>query len=144
MLHQYRSGSVANWAERRNLAYTGYTDLAGQDPIYELIADCVAQVNRDLGEDEKLHGSQIKRFLILHKELDADDGELTRTRKVRRKPIADKYADLITALYSGADHCQIEAEVTFEDGRTDIINADLKIQEATRTTAGGSRAQAAE
>ena len=136
--------SVANWAERRNLAYTGYTDLAGQDPVYELIADCVAQVNRDLAEDEKLHGSQIKRFLILHKELDADDGELTRTRKVRREPIAEKYADLIEALYSGVDHCQVEAEVTFEDGRTDIVNADLKIQEAVRTDAGRSPAQAAE
>jgi len=136
--------SVANWAERRNLAYTGYTDLAGQDPVYELIADCVAQVNRDLAEDEKLHGSQIKRFLILHKELDADDGELTRTRKVRREPIAEKYADLIEALYSGVDHCQVEAEVTFEDGRTDIVNADLKIQEAARTDAGRSPAQAAE
>ncbi len=136
--------SVANWAERRNLAYTGYTDLAGQDPVYELIADCIAQVNRDLGEDEKLHGSQIKRFLILHKELDADDGELTRTRKVRRKPIAEKYADLITALYSDVDHCPIEAEVTFEDGRTDIVNADLKILEAARTFAEGSPAQAAE
>ena len=136
--------SVANWAERRNLAYTGYTDLAGQDPVYELIADCVAQVNRDLAEDEKLHGSQIKRFLILHKELDADDGELTRTRKVRREPIAEKYADLIEALYSGVDHYQVEAEVTFEDGRTDIVNADLKIQEAARTDAGRSPAQAAE
>jgi long-chain acyl-CoA synthetase len=136
--------SVANWAERRNLAYMGYTDLAGQDPVYELIADCVAQVNRDLAEDEKLHGSQIKRFLILHKELDADDGELTRTRKVRREPIAEKYADLIEALYSGVDHYQVEAEVTFEDGRTDIVNADLKIQEAARTDAGRSPAQAAE
>ena len=136
--------SVANWAERRNLAYTGYTDLACQDPVYKLIAECVAQVNRDLGEDEKLHGSQIKRFLILHKELDADDGELTRTRKVRRKAVAEKYGDLIAALYSGVDHCQIEAEVTFEDGRTDIINADLKIQEAVRTDTGGAPAQAAE
>ncbi len=136
--------SVANWAERRNLAYTGYTDLAGQNPVYDLIADCIAQVNRDLGEDEKLHGSQIKRFLILHKELDADDGELTRTRKVRREPIAEKYADLIEALYTEVDHCQIEAEVTFEDGRTDIVTADLKIQEAARSDAGQPPAQAAE
>jgi len=126
--------SVGNWAERRNMAYMGYTDLAGQDPVYDLISDCVAQVNRDLAADEKLHGSQIHRFLILHKELDADDGELTRTRKVRRAPIAEKYADLIAALYSDSDHCAVEAEVTFEDGRKDIINADLKIREAARVT----------
>ena len=117
--------SVGNWAERRNMAYMGYTDLAGQDAVCDQLSHCVAQVNRDLAGDEKLRGSQIKRFLILHKELDADDGELTRTRKVRRKPIAEKYADLIDALYSGVDHCKIEAEVTYEDGRTDIINADL-------------------
>jgi long-chain acyl-CoA synthetase len=135
--------SVANWAERRNLAYTGYTDLAGQADVQALIGECVAQVNRDLAGDEKLHGAQIKRFLILHKELDADDGELTRTRKVRRKPIADKYADLISALYSGVDHCRIEAEVTFEDGRTDIINANLKILEAVCVDTGAA-AQAAE
>jgi len=118
--------SVGNWAERRNMAYMGYTDLAGQDAVYDLISDCVAQVNRDLAEDEKLHGSQIKRFLILHKELDADDGELTRTRKVRRKPIAEKYADLIDALYSGVDHCKIEAEVTYEDGRKGAITGTLR------------------
>ena len=134
--------SVGNWAERRNMAYMGYTDLAGQDSVYDLISDCVAQVNRDLAADEKLHGSQIHRFLILHKELDADDGELTRTRKVRRAPIAEKYADLINALYSDADHCAVEAEVTFEDGRTDIINADLKIREAECIT--GAQAKAAE
>ncbi|MBT7942153.1 MAG: long-chain fatty acid--CoA ligase, partial [Alphaproteobacteria bacterium] len=134
--------SVGNWAERRNMAYMGYTDLAGQDAVYDLISDCVAQVNRDLGADEKLHGSQIKRFLILHKELDADDGELTRTRKVRRAPIAEKYAELIAALYSDAEECAVRAEVTFEDGRTDIINADLKIREVERVS--GPRAEAAE
>ncbi|MEE8351434.1 MAG: AMP-binding protein [Rhodospirillales bacterium] len=122
--------SVGNWAERSNLAYMGYTDLAGQEKVYQLILDCVAQVNRDLGADEKLGGSQIRRFLILHKELDADDGELTRTRKVRRKHVSEKYESLIKALYSDDDHCAIEAEVTFEDGRTDTITADLKIWEA--------------
>jgi len=122
--------SVGNWAERRNLAYMGYTDLAGQEPVYKLISECVAQVNADLAADPHLAGSQIKRFLILHKELDADDGELTRTRKVRRAIVAEKYADLIDALYSGKDHCPIEAEVTFEDGRTGVINADLRIWRA--------------
>ncbi len=134
--------SVGNWAERQNLPYSGYADLAGHDPVCELIRECVEKVNADLAADPHLKGSQIKRFLILHKELDADDGELTRTRKVRREPIAEKYADLIAALYSGADHCEIEAEVTFEDGRTGVINADLKILEAKLAPA--SQAQAAE
>jgi long-chain acyl-CoA synthetase len=87
----------------------------------------VEQVNKDLSRDPNLGGSQIKRFLLLHKELDADDGELTRTRKVRRNFIADRYAELIEALYSGQDECHVETEVTFEDGRKGTISADLKI-----------------
>jgi len=132
--------SVGNWAERRNLAYSGYTDLAGQRSVYDLIEDCIEKVNQDLAADEKLGGSQIKRFLILHKELDADDGELTRTRKVRRNTIAEKYGDLIDALYSDKTHCSVEAEVTFEDGRSDTIRADVEI----RDIASGVSAQAAE
>ncbi len=134
--------SVGNWAERRNLPYSGYTDLAGQEPVYELIRECVGKVNADLAADPHLKGSQIKRFLILHKELDADDGELTRTRKVRRSYVSEKYDALIKALYSDADHCPVEAEVTFEDGRTGVINADLKIWEAE--LARTSQTQAAE
>jgi long-chain acyl-CoA synthetase len=122
--------AVGNWAERRGLAYTGYTDLAGRPEVLELIADCVDKVNADLAQDAKLAGSQIKRFLILHKELDADDGELTRTRKVRRSVVTERYGDLIAALYSDRDHCEVTATVTFEDGRTDTIHADLKIRDA--------------
>ena len=122
----------------------GYTDLAGQEPVYKLISECVAQVNADLAADPHLAGSQIKRFLILHKELDADDGELTRTRKVRRTILAEKYADLIDALYSDKDHCPIEAEVTFEDGRTGVINADLRIWEAPQSDSRVAPAEVAE
>jgi len=122
--------SVGNWAERQNLAYSGYTDLAGQLPVYDLIQDCVEKVNEDLADDENLKSSQIRRFLILHKELDADDGELTRTRKVRRNIIAERYQELIDALYSDKSHCEVEATVTFEDGRTDTIKADLQIRDA--------------
>ena len=122
--------SVGNWAERRNIAYSGYTDLAGQSSVYDLIQDCVEQVNRDLASDEKLAGSQIQRYLILHKELDADDGELTRTRKLRRLPIAERYADLIDALYGDKSNCPVEAVVTYEDGRTDTIKADVQIRDA--------------
>jgi long-chain acyl-CoA synthetase len=124
--------AVGNWAERHNLPYSGYTDLAGQDPVYDLIQECVEKVNADLAKDAKLSGSQIRRFLVLHKELDADDGELTRTRKVRRRFVAERYAELIEALFSGQTHHSIEAQVKFEDGRTGMIRADLQIREAKR------------
>ncbi|GAA4416574.1 long-chain-fatty-acid--CoA ligase [Advenella faeciporci] len=121
--------AVANWAERRGLAYAGYTDLASRPEVYDLIADCISQVNIDVASDEMLAGLQIHRFLILHKELDPDDGELTRTRKVRRAFIADKYKVLIDALFEGRKNQFIETEVKFEDGRTGKISADLKIAE---------------
>lgn len=123
--------AVGNWAERRGLPYAGYTDLAGKPEVYELIRDCVNQVNADLASDPKLAGSQVSRFLILHKELDPDDDELTRTRKVRRAFIAQKYGVLVDALFQGKGHQFIETEVKFEDGRSGKISADLKILAAT-------------
>ena len=135
--------AVGDWAERRNMAYSGYTDLAGQEPVYDLIQECVEKVNRDLAGEPRLADSQIKRFLILHKELDADDGELTRTRKVRRRVIAEKYGALIEALYSDTDHCPVEAMVTFEDGRTGMIKADLRIREARRVEGHAAAARQA-
>ena len=122
--------AVGNWAERRNLPYAGYTDLAGKPEVREVIRECVEKVNADLAADERLAGSQITRFLILHKELDADDGELTRTRKVRRGAIGDKYRVLVDALYDGSTHRHIETQVRFEDGRTGVVAADLAIVEA--------------
>ncbi|MFT7771789.1 AMP-dependent synthetase/ligase [Roseateles sp.] len=122
--------AVGNWAERRNLPYAGYTDLAGRAEVYQLILDCIEKVNADLAQDELLAGSQISRFLVLHKELDADDGELTRTRKVRRGAIAEKYGVLIAALYDGKVSQYIETQVKFEDGRTALVSADLRIVEA--------------
>ena len=135
--------AVGDWAERRNMAYSGYTDLAGQEPVYDLIQECVEKVNRDLAGEPRLAESQIKRFLILHKELDADDGELTRTRKVRRRVVAEKYGALIDALYSDTDHCPVEAKVTFEDGRTGMIKADLRIREARRVEGHAAAARQA-
>ena len=120
--------AVGNWAERRNLAYSGYSDLASQATVYELIAECVEKVNADLAHDALLSGSQVHRFLILHKELDPDDDELTRTRKVRRRFISEKYAILIEALYDGRERQFIETQVKFEDGRQGIISADLEIR----------------
>jgi long-chain acyl-CoA synthetase len=122
--------AVGNWAERRNLPYAGYTDLAGKPEVYELIQQCVEQVNADLSRDERLAGSQISRFLVLHKELDADDGELTRTRKVRRGYIGDKYQVLIDALYADKREQFIETQVKFEDGRTGSVSATLQIRDA--------------
>ena len=122
--------AVGNWAERRNLPYAGYTDLAQKPEVYGLIKDCVEKVNADLAEDALLAGSQVSRFLVLHKELDADDGELTRTNKVRRGFIAEKYQPLVDALYGGATEQYIETQVKFEDGRTGSVNATLKISDA--------------
>jgi len=122
--------AVGNWAERRNLPYAGYTDLAQKPEVYELIRDCVEKVNADLSRDALLAGSQISRFLVLHKELDADDGELTRTNKVRRGFIGDKYGALVDALYGGKTEQYIETAVKFEDGRSGKVSATLKIADA--------------
>jgi len=122
--------AVGDWAERRGIPYSGYTDLACKHQVRELVRQCVEKVNADLARDPRLCGSQIHRFVILHKELDADDGELTRTRKVRRGFIAEKYATVVDALYSGQDRCVVEAQVRFEDGRVGTIRAELAVDEA--------------
>ena len=119
--------AVGNWAERRNLPYAGYTDLAQKPEVYQLIKECVEKVNADLSADSLLAGSQVSRFLVLHKELDADDGELTRTNKVRRGFIAEKYQPLIDALYGNKTEQFIETVVKFEDGRSGSVSATLKI-----------------
>ena len=128
--------AVGNWAERRNLPYAGYTDLAQKPEVYQLIKECVEQVNGDLAQDKLLTGSQISRFLVLHKELDADDGEMTRTRKVKRGFINDKYKVLVDALYEGRNSQFIETQVKFEDGRTGSVSADLKIVDTQVFAAG--------
>jgi long-chain acyl-CoA synthetase len=132
--------AVGNWAERRNLPYAGYTDLAGKPEVLELVKDCVEKVNADLAADAMLAGSQISRFLVLHKELDADDGELTRTRKVRRGYIGDKYQVLVDALYGGRTEQFIETAVKFEDGRSGSVSATLKIIDAKTFAAVAGKA----
>ena len=126
--------AVGNWAERRNLPYAGYTDLAQKPEVYGLIQECIEKVNADLATDTMLAGSQVSRFLILHKELDADDGELTRTNKVRRGFIAERYAALVDALYAGRSEQYIETQVKFEDGRTGSVSATLRLSD-TKTFA---------
>jgi long-chain acyl-CoA synthetase len=122
--------AVGNWAERRNLPYSGYTDLACKPEVIELIRESVERVNADLANDPKLANAQIRRFIVLHKELDADDEELTRTRKVRRRFIQDKYNALVDAMYAGRDEQYIDTMVKFEDGRTGRIAATLKVRDA--------------
>ncbi|MEM9732744.1 MAG: AMP-binding protein [Pseudomonadota bacterium] len=121
---------VANWAERNNIAYASYQELANHPQVYDMMASHVDQVNRDLSQEERVAGAQIARFLVLHKELDADDGELTRTMKVRRTLINDRYTPLIEALYDGSKEKFVETEVVFEDGRKGKISATVQIRDA--------------
>jgi long-chain acyl-CoA synthetase len=122
--------AVGNWAERNNIAYASYQELAGHPRVLDAIAGHVNEVNKSVALDEMLSGCQIHRFLVLHKELDADDGELTRTRKVRRKIIGEKFEDLVNALYDGSTSVYTETEVTYEDGRKGSIKATLELRDA--------------
>ena len=122
--------ALGSWAERNNVAYASYQELASHPRVGDIIKEHVVQVNRDLSQDSHLAGSQLKRFLILHKELDPDDGELTRTRKVRRRIIAERYEPLIEALYSDRDRASIHVEITYEDGRKGVIAGEVKIYDS--------------
>jgi long-chain acyl-CoA synthetase len=121
--------AVGNWAERNNIVYGSYQELAAHPRVYDMLAEHVEEVNRSLAEEKAMAGAQIRRFLILHKELDADDGEVTRTQKVRRGFVAERYAPLITALYNGSREADISTEVTFEDGRKGMLSARVKIRD---------------
>ena len=123
--------AVGNWAERNNIAYASYQELAQHPRVAATIAEHVAATNRALAEEPQMGGMQIHRFLVLHKELDADDGELTRTQKVRRTFVADRYEPLVNALYDGSRECFVRTEVTFEDGRRGLIEAMVAIHDAT-------------
>jgi len=136
--------AVGNWAERNNIGYASYQELAGHPKVLETIREHVETVNRSLAHDPMLGGCQVHRFLVLHKELDADDGEMTRTRKVRRGVISEKFNDLLTALYDGSDEIFTKTEVTYEDGRKGSISATLKIVDAAVVPVEGTRQVAAE
>jgi long-chain acyl-CoA synthetase len=122
--------AVGNWADKQGLSYTGYADLAAHDAVYGLVAEVIAKANAELAADPALAGAQIHRFLVLHKRLEADDGELTRMRKVRREVIAGRFASLVEALYDGSKQGRVDAEVRYEDGSVGIVSADVKIGEA--------------
>jgi long-chain acyl-CoA synthetase len=119
--------SVGSWAERNNVSYGSYQELAAHPQVYDMVAQRLDEVNRQLAEEPQMAAAQIRRFLILHKELDADDGEMTRTQKVRRSTIQERYAPLIAALYDGSTRCHVATEVTFEDGRRGVVEGDLRI-----------------
>jgi long-chain acyl-CoA synthetase len=121
--------AVGSWAERNNVVYGSYQELAAHPQVYDMLAGHVDEVNRSLSQEGPMAGAQIRRFLILHKELDADDGELTRTMKVRRNLIADRYGTLATALYDGSTEVDVATEVTFEDGRKGTISGRVKIRD---------------
>jgi long-chain acyl-CoA synthetase len=135
--------ACGNWAERRNIPYAGYVDLASRAEIYQLIQECVEKVNADLAADPMMSASQVHRFLVLHKELDADDEELTRTRKVRRGFIGNKYLALVDALYAGKAEQFIETQVRFEDGRVGAVSATLRIADARTFSPAAAQKQAA-
>ncbi|MFC4270125.1 AMP-binding protein [Sneathiella chungangensis] len=114
---------VSKWAEQKRIAFTTYTDLAARPEVYEMMRAEVERVNADL-----LPAQRIKKFVLLYKELDADDGELTRTKKVRRKVIAEKYADIIGNLYSDTDYVDIDTVISFQDGTKQRIKTKLKVE----------------
>lgn len=136
--------AVGNWAERNNISYGSYQELAGLPQVYEMMTGHINQVNRDLAAEPMMAGAQIKRFLVLHKELDADDGELTRTQKVRRSFLAERYGPLIEALYDGSAEKYIETEMTFEDGRKGVIRATVKVADAEVLPVSNAMPEAAE
>jgi long-chain acyl-CoA synthetase len=126
--------TVGTWAERSHLSYTTYTDLAQKPEVYELVADAVARANEDLPESVR-----IKRFVLLHKQLDADDEELTRTRKVRRTTINDRYAAIIDALYRESDAVTVTSVVTYQDGTRAEREITLRVASANGVPARAQR-----
>jgi long-chain acyl-CoA synthetase len=136
--------AVGNWAERNNIAYASYQELAGNPQVAEIIAGHVDATNLRLSREPMMSGAQIRRFLVLHKELDADDGELTRTLKVRRSFVAERYGSLIEALYDGSTEKYVETEMTYEDGRKGVVRATVRIMDAkTYPAADAPRREAA-
>ena len=117
-----RYGIVTKWAEQAGIAFTNYTNLSAQQPVYDLIQAEIEKVNASLPRAHR-----VKRFLLLYKELDADDGELTRTRKVRRGVINEKYEEIIDVIYSDSDSVHVDTVITFQDGTTSKIVTDLQL-----------------
>ena len=135
--------AVGNWAERNNVVYGSYQELAGHAQVLDMLALHVEEVNRSLAQEKVMAGAQVRRFLILHKELDADDGEVTRTQKVRRGFVEERYAPLIKALYDGSTAADISTVVTFEDGRKGMLSARVNIRDVATVPVPGAMEKAA-
>jgi long-chain acyl-CoA synthetase len=135
--------AVASWAERNNVVYGSYQELAGHPLVYDMIAQHIDEVNRSLADEQVMAGAQVRRFLVLHKELDPDDGELTRTQKLRRGHIVDRYSPLIEALYNGSTTAQITTEITFDDGHKGTIAAQIAIRDMNPYPAHGPKLERA-
>jgi long-chain acyl-CoA synthetase len=118
-------GTVGNWAERRGLAYTSFMDLSQKPEVRRLIGEEIARCNQTLPE-----ALRVRRFLLLTKDLDADDAEMTRTRKVRRRHVAEKYARVVEAFYGGRDEVEMATTITYEDGRQAVIQSRVVVASA--------------
>jgi long-chain acyl-CoA synthetase len=116
--------TVGTWAEKRGLAYTSFMDLSRKAEVADLVAGEIARANATLPDVQ-----QVKRFLLLNKELEADDAEMTRTRKVRRKFVAEKYGAVIEAFYNGGSQVRVTMDITFEDGRKSSLTSDITIHD---------------
>jgi long-chain acyl-CoA synthetase len=127
--------AVGHWAQERGIPYTSFADLSQQPPVYDLVGGIVAEVNATLPE-----GTRIRRFVNLHKEFDPDDGEVTRTRKLRRNVIDDHYREIIDALYDGRDSIEFEARITYETGASGVLKRELAIRDVATATAAGASA----
>ncbi len=115
-------GNVGSWAERRGLGYTTFIDLSQKDEVYELIKTAVSDVNESLPEN-----GRVRRFVLMHKEFDADEAEMTRSRKLKRGVLYDKYADIIEGMYDGSDLVQTRATVTYQDGSEGVVETAVKV-----------------
>jgi long-chain acyl-CoA synthetase len=132
-----RFSIMSKWAEQRRIAFTNYTDLASRPEVQALIRDEIATANKDLPSSQ-----QIKRFVLLYKELDADDDELTRTRKIRRSIVNEKYKDIVEAIYNGSDIVHVDTQIVFQDGSKSRIKTNLNIVSLS-ASASNTRKQAA-
>lgn len=114
--------NIAHWAEKQGLGFTTFADLSQKEKVYNLVTDAVAEVNQFLEEN-----GRVRRFVLMHKEFDADEEEMTRSRKLKRNVLADKYSDIINAMYDGRESVNVKAVVTYQDGSQGLIATDVRV-----------------
>ena len=114
--------NVGSWAEKQGINYTTFVDLSQKPEVYDLVRQAVADVNENLPP-----AGRISHFVLMHKEFDADEAEMTRTRKLRRGFLFERYLDIIEAMYNGQKNIRVKAPVRYQDGREDVIETDIRI-----------------